>query len=121
MSTSRTAAFTAIGVGALFAASGITGFGKTSSCREAKDQLVERASQHPGAYGAPGFAPASLLRLRCARGDARALRSVAGAAGRRRAARHGAAGPTRGPRARGRPRAAAAFDADLDGGAPPTP
>src|SRR4051812_28603088 len=48
-----------LGAAALFAASGIYGFGKTSSCREAKDELLQRASQQQDAYRASGFAPAS--------------------------------------------------------------
>jgi hypothetical protein len=55
----RTSAFVALGAATLFVASGITGFSKTSSCREAKDQLVHRASQRPAGHAAPGFAPAS--------------------------------------------------------------
>jgi hypothetical protein len=40
---------------ALFGVSALTGFGKTSSCREAKAQLVQRSLQNPGFYGAPGY------------------------------------------------------------------
>jgi hypothetical protein len=51
-------AVTQLGVAALFAASGISGLSKTSSCREAKDELLLRA-QHQNGYGAVGFAPQS--------------------------------------------------------------
>src|SRR5262249_47730911 len=57
--SNTTEAVTVLGVAALFAASGISGFSKTSDCREAKADLIQRASQYPGAFGAPGFAPAS--------------------------------------------------------------
>jgi hypothetical protein len=53
-----TEAVTQLGVAALFAASGISGFSKTSACREAKDQLMLRMQRQSG-YGAPGFAPPS--------------------------------------------------------------
>jgi hypothetical protein len=58
-STSTSENLGMLGFAALFAASGIYGFGKTSSCREAKAELVERASQQPSGFGASSFAPTS--------------------------------------------------------------
>jgi hypothetical protein len=57
-SSATTTAVTQLGVAALFAASGISGFSKTGACREAKDELMARAQRQQG-YGAVGFAPAS--------------------------------------------------------------
>jgi hypothetical protein len=57
--SSSTEPLIALGVATVFAASAVTGYSKTSSCREAKSDLLERASQQPGGFGAPGFAPAS--------------------------------------------------------------
>jgi hypothetical protein len=57
-SSATTMAATQLGVAALFAASGISGFSKTGACREAKDELTARAQRQQG-YGAVGFAPAS--------------------------------------------------------------
>jgi hypothetical protein len=53
-SEQMTVGVVALGLGALFATSAVTGYGKTSACRQAKTELIERASRH---QGAPGFAP----------------------------------------------------------------
>jgi hypothetical protein len=54
-SGNNTGAAVAIGEAALFAASAIYGYQKTSSCREAKADLMLRLPRNPG-YG-PGFGP----------------------------------------------------------------
>lgn len=46
----------ALGAGALFLASAVSGYGNTSDCREAKADLMERASRN---QGLPGFGPAA--------------------------------------------------------------
>lgn len=53
-SDSRTEAAIAAGEAALFVASAVYGYEKTSDCREAKDELIQRVYRQPAG---PGFGP----------------------------------------------------------------